>query len=144
MLASSIWLFLPQSESRQVYADSSVMPGWTCSITDFRSAPVSNMTSGHQYVISTTFTNQNHPSNQSATLIVEVRNSSDFTTQLDLRSQALALGETTDMGVSWIPQYPDTYHIRLFYLTDLNSPEILSPTITCDAFSSMNLITGRD
>src|SRR5262249_9019797 len=135
MLLAFVWLL---SQSQQALADSTgAVPSFFIpSITDINSIPVQTPVAGHQYVISIAFTNTNEAfadKPESSIFVVEVRDSSEFTTLVDWQSHVLVLGEKVAIGMSWMPQHPDTYHIRTFVLTNLTSPQLLLPPTTSNA-----------
>ena len=92
---------------------------------------VPSVTSGSQIVLQSTLVN-NQPGPQPYAAIVEVRDSNDITVSLQWQTGTLPQGGSQGIGVSWTPDQPGTYHVRVFVLTNLSNPQVLSPTTTSD------------
>ena len=64
--------------------------------------------------------------------VIDVRDSNDFTTLLDWQSQSLAQGDPVVMGVSWVPEHPDTYRVSVVELSNFTYPQPLGGTFVSD------------
>lgn len=63
---------------------------------------------------------------QNATAIIEIRDANDTTQFLAWQNASLRSENQTDIGVSWMPVSPGVYTVRIFTISDLENPQILS------------------
>lgn len=88
-------------------------------------------TLGQQVVITTTVTNTCIEGSLPFVVIIEIRNSMGITESLSWQSGVLVgLGDSTEVGASWIASPADSYESRVFIISDLVNPQILSNVIT--------------
>ena len=87
--------------------------------------PIDNVGLGEQVVISVSLKNKNQ-TDVSILTLVEVRASSGITESISYQTSEMAAGEQTEIGVSWLPVYSDTYTLRAFSITGFENPNILS------------------
>ncbi len=134
LLLNAIQYVPSPSSALPTASDAAPNPCCVPILTDLRGNVVaSNLTAGAQYVIHVTATNYNPSSDMNATILVDVRDSNGTTTWLDWQTQTIRPNETVESGMSWMPQYPEIYHLKVFVLSNLTSPQLLAPTITADA-----------
>ncbi|AFU57027.1 hypothetical protein Ngar_c00770 [Candidatus Nitrososphaera gargensis Ga9.2] len=98
-------------------------------LKDAQGRPVTQVLAGQQVVLSTTVKNNEAASTPYAA-IVEVRDSKGITVFLNWQTGTLQADGTTGIGLSWTPETPGTYTARVFVLSGLTNPQILSETIT--------------
>ncbi len=98
-------------------------------VTDAQGNQVSQVLAGQQVVLSSTIQNKENTSGPYAA-IVEVRDSNGVTVYLQWQTGTLPANGSTNVGVSWTPDMPDTYTIRVFVLSSLSNPQILSEIVT--------------
>lgn len=98
-------------------------------VRDSQNNPVTQVLAGQQVVLSSTIkNNEDAPTPYAA--IVEVRDSDGVTVYLQWQTGTLPANGSNNVGVSWTPDEPGTYTIRVFVLSDLNNPQILSSVVT--------------
>ncbi len=98
-------------------------------LRDAQNRPVTQVLAGQQVVLSTTVKNNEAASTPYAA-IVEVRDSNGITVYLNWQTGTLAADGSTGIGLSWTPDQPGTYTARVFVLSNLTTPQILSDTVT--------------
>lgn len=98
-------------------------------LKDAQGNAVSQVLAGQQVVLSTTVKN-NEAGATSYAAIVEVRDSNGITVYLNWQTGTLQANGETGIGLSWTPDAPGTYTARVFVLSDLTNPRILSETVT--------------
>ncbi len=91
--------------------------------------PVTQVLAGSQVVLSTTIKN-NLDSSRTYAAIVEVRDSNGITVFLNWQEGTLQANSETGVGLSWTPDQPGTYTTRVFVLSGLTNPQVLSQTVT--------------
>jgi hypothetical protein len=95
-------------------------------LKDFNGAEVKEVTVGSQVVLSTTIKN-NNDAELPYVAIVEVRDSDKVTVFLSWQTGKLPASSETGVGIAWTPEAAGTYSVRTFVLSDLGSPQVLSP-----------------
>ena len=83
--------------------------------------------SGEQVILSTTVTNGNS-AQQPYAVIAEVRDSNNITVYLQWQTGTLPPAGSTGVGMSWTPDTQGTYTIRMFVMTSVANPQVLSAT----------------
>ena len=81
---------------------------------------------GEEYVVSSTFRNNDPVHDGVATFIVEVRDPNGLTILLNFQSGILNAGGKANVGVSWTPLQAGTYQLRTFAISSFEDPRILS------------------
>src|SRR5690606_31676425 len=99
------------------------------SVRDSQGNTIGQVLAGQQVVLSSTIQNNEGISGPYAA-IVEVRDSSGVTVYLQWQTGTLPANGSTNVGVSWTPDAPGTYTIRVFVLSSLSNPQILSEIVT--------------
>lgn len=110
------------------------------------SASLAGVTAGQQFVITTTITNSCIDS-LPFVAIIEVRNSEGVTESLALQSGVLeGPADSTEVGAYWIPLHADRYESRVFVISDLVDPAVLSDVMTAgwDVEESMDAHDGTE
>lgn len=85
---------------------------------------LNNVTENTQVVLSTTLKNTK-TTEQRFVALIEVRDSNGMTVLLAWQAGVLNALET-EVGISWTPEQADDYEVRVFVISDLASPHILS------------------
>lgn len=98
-------------------------------VTDSQGRPLTQVLAGQQVVLSSKIQN-NEGSTTAYAAIVEVRDSRGITVFLNWQTGTLQANDSTGIGLSWTPETPGTYTARVFVLSDLTNPRILSDTVT--------------
>jgi len=98
-------------------------------LRDAQGQPLTQVLAGQQVVLSTTIKN-NEVASTSYAAIVEVRDSDGVTVYLNWQTGTLPADDSIGIGLSWTPDQPGTYTARVFVLSGLTNPQILSPTVT--------------
>jgi len=96
---------------------------------DVSGNPVSEINAGEQVILTTAVTNENAQS-QPFVALIEVRDSNDITVYLAWQTGTLPANGRADIGLSWTPDFADTYEVRTFVISSLSSPQILSEIAT--------------
>jgi len=92
---------------------------------DVSGNPVSEINAGKQVILTTTVTNVNAQS-QPFVALIEVRDSNDITVYLAWQTGTLPANGKADIGLSWTPDFADSYEVRTFAISSLSNPQILS------------------
>ncbi|MCI0563901.1 MAG: hypothetical protein MN733_35960, partial [Nitrososphaera sp.] len=92
---------------------------------------LTNISTGQQIVLSTTLANENDE-DIFFTGLIEIRNSQGVTQYLGSQNGMVVKKGFTAFGMAWMPDMPGTYQARIFLLTSLSNPEILSPVVTSE------------
>jgi hypothetical protein len=95
-------------------------------IKDVSGRPLSSLSVGQQAVLSTTVKNNNDRV-QPFVALIEVRDSSGVTVYLAWQTGTLNPAGEVEVGLSWKPEQAGDYEVRTFIISDLASPQILSP-----------------
>ncbi len=98
-------------------------------VKDAQGNAVSQVLAGQQVVLSTTVKN-NEAGSTSYAAIVEVRDSNDITVYLNWQTGTLTANGETGIGLSWTPDQPGKYTVKVYVLSGLANPRILSQTVT--------------
>jgi hypothetical protein len=96
------------------------------SLKDVSGEDITEVTVGQQVVLSTTIQN-NANEEVPFVALVEVRDSDGITIFLAWQTGTLNANSDADIGLSWTPEEAGDYTVRTFVISDLASPEILSP-----------------
>ncbi|NWG36298.1 hypothetical protein [Nitrososphaera sp.] len=99
--------------------------------TDITGGQISEISAGGQVFINTNIKN-NDPIARTVTALIEVRDADGFTVQNSLVTATIAAGGTSGIGSSWVPSASGDYQIRVFVLSSLDNPQILSEVVTQD------------
>lgn len=91
---------------------------------------------GDQLVITTNARNNNELNDQPAVFIVEVRDKEGTTVSLDWVSGTVEKGNSTQVGVLWVPEHAGAHEMRSFAISGFENPLILS------SISSQNVTIG--
>ena len=81
---------------------------------------------GEEWIVSSTYKNNDAIHDWAASFIVEVRDSNGVTILLDFPSGTIDAGGRMNVGVPWTPLQVGSYELRTFAITDLENPRILS------------------
>ncbi len=92
---------------------------------------IHNSTVGYPVMILTNFTNAKQVS-QSVTFLFEVRDANGVTQYLAWQITTAPPMGTKSAGVSWISDEAGEYQIRMFVLSNLTNPQVLSPVETAN------------
>lgn len=90
--------------------------------------PVTSVSTGQQVVIRSTVQN-NEAGPRAITSLVEVRDSDGITTMLGWSENTLPGNGQLGVGISWLPDQRGTYEVRIFVVSSLTSPVVLSEVI---------------
>jgi hypothetical protein len=96
------------------------------SIKDVSGRPLSSLSAGQQAILSTTVKNNNDRV-QPFVALIEVRDSSGVTVYLAWQTGTLNPAGEVEVGLSWKPEQAGDYEVRTFIISDLASPQVLSP-----------------
>lgn len=91
-------------------------------------AAVTSVRTGQQVVLTSNIKN-NEPGPRSYVAIVEVRDDDGITTFLQWQIGTLAGNGQQGVGISWLPDQRGTYELRVFVVSSLNNPIVLSEVI---------------
>jgi hypothetical protein len=126
-LASSVTpLFLGKVSELNPDADLMLVTSSKPVVVDITSRPLSLVMSGGQYLIAVNATNNDKIRDWASVIIVEVRDSNGITVWLNWHSQIVSANSTIGVGMSWMPEYPDTYTVNTFVISSLDNPRIFS------------------
>lgn len=92
------------------------------------SPPIRDPWPGIEWVVSSTYTNNDAIHDWAGYFIVEVRDSNGVTILLDLQSRIINAGNRMEVGIPWTPQQVGRYELRTFAISSFENPRILSPT----------------
>ncbi len=95
------------------------------------SPSLAGATTGQQFIITTVITNC-LSSDLNLVVLIEARNSKDVTEYLSWQSGTVKANGEMDVGVSWVPLQADNYELRVFAISDLSNPLMLSSIMTSD------------
>ncbi|MGI0016830.1 MAG: hypothetical protein ACREBU_25700, partial [Nitrososphaera sp.] len=102
-----------------------LVPTSPMSLFDLVDNPITTVRAGEQVIIKTTLENLGEWE-QNSTAIVEVRDENGVTVALAWVNSAINPEGTAEVGVSWRPEETGEYTARVFVLSSLDRPEILS------------------
>jgi len=94
-------------------------------VQDLNETAYGNVTKQSMVMISTVVSNNNNKT-QPFVVVIEVMDSQLITDYIQLQKGTLPpLGEA-EIGISWVPALPGTYHVRSFVIDEIIHPEPLS------------------
>lgn len=89
---------------------------------------IDEVSADEQIIVSSTIMN-NLDHDQPYTAIMEVRDSTGVTVFLAWQTGKLDASSASEVGLSWTPTAPGDYTIRVFVISDLLIPDVLSPVV---------------
>lgn len=95
-------------------------------VVDINSKPLSAIKAYTQSIIAINATNHDKARDWACVVIAEVRSSDSVTVWLNWHSQVVVTNSTIGLGMSWMPERPDTYTIRTFVISSLSDPYVFS------------------
>ncbi len=117
-------------------ADLAIMTTSKPVLVTLTSHPVSDARAGNQYIVTVDVTNRDDVRDWAAVVIVEIRDSTGYTVQLNWQSQIIRADESIQLGISWVPTYPDTYQLRTFTMSSLENPRGFTAVFTTEVVVS--------
>lgn len=93
---------------------------------------------GQQAVASTELGNPMMNERMPFVMIMEIRDSSGITVSLGWQAGILDPGDMTEIGFSWIPEFPGVYEARVYAASSLADPQVLSSVRTSELTISGN------
>jgi hypothetical protein len=113
-------------------------PNLTSAHSSLREAQV-----GDDLVVTSNFANHDRNYDWAAYFITEIRDANDLTVQLTLNSGIVNSSSLVQVGAAWAPEVQGDYSLRVFAISDLNNPRILSPISSAEVtIASSQTITG--
>lgn len=90
------------------------------------SPPLLEPWSGQEWIVMSSFKNNDSIRDWVAYIVVEVRDPNGATIFLDFQNGTVSAGSTIDVGASWTPLQAGSYELRTFAISGFDHPRILS------------------